>query len=127
MGRAAWPLRLPLFYVGRSNGAAPYVRQGVYTVENYALIAELSCAETGDDCAAQVAWLTVKLRNSAHWLAIQAACEHWEKASEPMRDALAATLGISQPFGDEREPVNPNILEDYKLAQGAARALLHYA
>lgn len=93
----------------------------------YALIGELSCAATGDDCKAQEAWLASRMASHPDWNRMEAACKHWEQCDDTLRDALAATLGISQPFPDEREPVNPHILSDYQLAQAVANALLEYS
>lgn len=60
---------------------------------------ELACAMTGADMDSTVAWY--KADAAAHMPTIRAAA-HWAKATEAERDAIAAGLGISEPFPNDR-------------------------
>lgn len=91
---------------------------------NLELATELACYATGMDCAAQAAWLHMAFATSACHAEYTRAATHWALLGEQDRDALAAWLGISQPFPAERCPVPPAIGSDYKVALARAEHLL---
>lgn len=90
----------------------------------YELIAELSCAATGEDCTAQEAWLQATLENSPQWARTYAVCLHWQHADEAMRDALAAALGISVPLPQGQPPVARAIFAEYEALRDLVYEML---
>lgn len=65
-----------------------------------ALIAEFVCAVLCTDCPATEAWYKADSRMDMATLRAEA---HWAKASEEQRDAIAAALGISEPFPNDKQ------------------------
>lgn len=90
----------------------------------YELIAELSCAATGEDCTAQEAWLQATLENSPQWARTRAVCLHWQLSSESVRDALAAALGISVPLPQGQPPVARAIFAEYEALRDLVYEML---
>ena len=90
----------------------------------YEIVNELACAVTGTDYPATAAWLQVRLAQDRP-LELARVNAHWSAAGETLRAAIAAKLGITEPFV-ERSPVHDCIIRDYVDLMSRASNLLDF-
>ena len=90
----------------------------------YEIVKEMACAATGTDCPATAAWLQVRLMQDRP-CELARANAHWQAADEPLRAAIAAKLGMTEPLS-ERFPIHDAIVRDYEDLMGRASNLLDF-